>query len=66
MALWGLLGNDRQMAATTYQARESATARRDRIQAARDQRAAARRRAGHHRHAAQADRAGQRWTDRTT
>lgn len=59
MALFGLLGNDRQMAATTYRTRESATARRDRKAAAREQKQSARRRRNHHRNAAKVDRAGQ-------
>jgi len=58
MALWGLIGNDRQMAATTYATRESATDRRKRKEAAREQRAATKRRADHHRHATPTDRAG--------
>jgi hypothetical protein len=66
MGWFGLVGNDRAMAATTYATRESATARRDRKAKERDQAATARRRRSHHRHAAAADRAGQAWTDRTT
>lgn len=64
MGLFGLFGNDRAMAATTYRTRESATARRDRKAAAREQRAATTRRRNHHRHTAKADRAGQDAHDR--
>jgi hypothetical protein len=50
MAFFGLIGNDREMAATTYQDSESAS-----------DRAARKRRQGHHRSAAAADRQGQAW-----
>lgn len=49
---------DRELAETKYAGRESATQRRDRKQAYRDQQAAEKRRRNHHAHAAQADRAG--------
>ncbi|MEU9485908.1 hypothetical protein AB0D83_19970 [Streptomyces decoyicus] len=52
MALLGLFGNDRQMASTTYSDRESAS-----------DKAARKRRQGHHRSAAAADRQGQAWED---
>ncbi|KPC68379.1 hypothetical protein ADL27_56915 [Streptomyces sp. NRRL F-6602] len=55
MAFFGLIGNDREMAATTYAGRESASAR-----AARKE---AERRARHHRTARDADRAGWAWAD---
>lgn len=50
MAFFGLVGNDRKLASTTYSGRESAS-----------ERAARRRRQGHHRSAAAADREGQAW-----
>jgi|GEM_PF-3121306 len=61
-----LSGRDDRQLGLLYQSqgRESATARRDRKQAERAQRDAAKRRRDHHRHAAAADRAGQHWTDR--
>lgn len=52
MALFGLFGNDRAMAANTYSGRESAT-----------DKAARKRREKHHRNAAKADRKGQAWHD---
>lgn len=57
MAFFGLIGNDQQMATTTYQGRESASDRRARKQAQRDEArhtAAVRR---HHRNATKVDRA---------
>ncbi|MGY4741410.1 hypothetical protein [Streptomyces sp. ATMOS53] len=59
MAFFGLFGNDRQMAATTYAGKESATPKRQRVEAQRS----ARRRERHHRSAAQADRKGWKWAD---
>ncbi|MCE4943471.1 hypothetical protein LVX13_10055 [Streptomyces albulus] len=50
MAFFGLIGNDRAMAATTYNNRESAS-----------ERAGRKRRAAHHRNAQAADRKGQAW-----
>lgn len=50
MAFFGLVGNDKQLASTTYSDRESAS-----------ERAARKRRQGHHRSAAAADRQGQAW-----
>ncbi|MGV9315185.1 hypothetical protein ACWDR0_23825 [Streptomyces sp. NPDC003691] len=52
MAFFGLIGNDRRMAASTYSDRESAS-----------ERASRRRRAAHHRAAKTADRQGQAWED---
>lgn len=52
MALFGLFGNDRQMASTTYSGTESATAKAKRKRSAR-----------HHREATTADRQGQAWAD---
>lgn len=60
MAFFGLFGNDRTLAATTYAGRESATARRDRKAAAQS----AKRVARHHRTSAtRAARKGQAWED---
>ncbi|MFE9258574.1 hypothetical protein [Streptomyces sp. NPDC006879] len=60
MALFGLFGNDRQMATTTYSAKESASDKAARKEADRS----AKRRNNHHRTGAtKADRAGQRWAD---
>ncbi|SBT89336.1 hypothetical protein GA0115233_1008109 [Streptomyces sp. DI166] len=59
MAFFGLIGNDRQMAATTYAGKESASQRRQRKEAERS----ARRRQRHHRAAIEADRDGWRWAD---
>ncbi|KJS53219.1 hypothetical protein VM98_26615 [Streptomyces rubellomurinus subsp. indigoferus] len=59
MALFGLFGNDRQMAAGTYAGRESATERRQRKQADRTRRDRVRR----SRDATAADRAGWAWAD---
>ena len=53
--------SDRELAATRYAGRESATERRDRKAAYREQRAAEKRRRDHHAHAANADRAGWAW-----
>lgn len=64
MAFFGLFGDDRQMAATTYRTRESATDRCARREAEREARAATKRRRDHHRHAAAADRKGRRWEQR--
>ncbi|MCM2394392.1 hypothetical protein [Streptomyces albipurpureus] len=50
MAFFGLIGNDRRMADTTYSARESASAKNAR-----------KRRQSHHRGATVADRQGQAW-----
>ncbi|MEU1628244.1 hypothetical protein ABZ746_23510 [Streptomyces sp. NPDC020096] len=52
MALFGLLGNDRQMAATTYNGQESATAKGTR-----------KRRQGHRRDVVKVARQGQAWED---
>lgn len=52
MAFFGLIGNDRRMAGTAYSGRESASGK-----------AARKRREGHHRSAAAADRQGQAWED---
>ncbi|MGW3274839.1 hypothetical protein ACWDFH_25710 [Streptomyces kronopolitis] len=52
MAFFGVVGNDRTLASTTYSGRESAS-----------ERAARRRRQGHHRSAVAADRQGQAWAD---
>lgn len=52
MAFFGLFGNDREMAATTYSGKESASAK-----------AARKRREAHHRDAASADRQGWAWAD---
>lgn len=62
----GWFRSDRELAATKYRTRESASDRRDRKAAEREARAAAKRRRDHHHNAAAADRAGMRWTDRTT
>jgi hypothetical protein len=60
MAFFGLIGNDRKMAATNYSGRESATAKKQR----KDTEASNRRRAGHrNRGAADAARRGQAWED---
>lgn len=52
---------DRQLAAEKYQGRESATARRDRKAAERDQQAAAKRRRDHHRSIPKIAAAAERW-----
>ncbi|WP_275463773.1 hypothetical protein [Streptomyces noursei] len=52
MALFGLFGNDRTMAETTYSGRESASEKASRKQ-----------REAHHRNARAADRQGQNWED---
>ncbi|WP_435059740.1 hypothetical protein [Streptomyces sp. bgisy060] len=52
MAFFGLFGNDRQMAGTTYSARESAS-----------QKAARQRREGHRRNLTKTARQGQAWED---
>ncbi|MFJ2900259.1 hypothetical protein ACIO87_35965 [Streptomyces sp. NPDC087218] len=52
MALFGLIGNDRQLAAQEYSGRESAS-----------ERAARQRRESYHRNAVKADRQGQAWED---
>ncbi|WP_331759910.1 hypothetical protein OG422_31180 (plasmid) [Streptomyces sp. NBC_01525] len=52
MALFGLIGNDREMAATTYSGRESAS-----------DEAARKRREGHQRNATATYREGQKWED---
>ncbi|MFF4672382.1 hypothetical protein ACFY1C_21400 [Streptomyces sp. NPDC001279] len=52
MAFFGLIGNDRAMAESTYNGRESAS-----------EKAARKRREGHHRGARTADRKGQAWED---
>ncbi|MEO3978074.1 hypothetical protein [Streptomyces sp. CAU 1734] len=52
MAFFGLIGNDRQMADTTYCERESAS-----------EKTARKRRAAHHRSARAVDRQGQAWED---
>jgi len=54
---------DRQLAAEKYQGRESATARRDRKAAERDQQAAAKRRRDHHRSIPKIAAAAERWED---
>ncbi|WP_405844570.1 hypothetical protein [Streptomyces sp. NBC_01518] len=59
MAFFGLIGNDRQMAATTYADKESATEKRQRKEAQRS----AQRRRSHHRSAVKADRDGWTWAD---
>lgn len=60
MAFFGLIGNDRKMAATDYSGRESASAKKQR----KETEASARRRAGHRNGGAQraADQ-GQAWED---
>ncbi|MFC7987436.1 hypothetical protein [Streptomyces sp. NPDC057336] len=60
MTLFGLIGNDRQMAATTYVGKESATEKRQRKATEK----AARRRQSHHRSVVKADRAGWKWADK--
>ncbi len=60
----GWFRSDRELAATKYQGRESASARRDRKNAHRQELAAEKRRRDHHRHAAAADRQGWTWWDR--
>ncbi|MEU5421102.1 MULTISPECIES: hypothetical protein [Streptomyces] len=52
MAFFGLFGNDKELAATAYQDRESAS-----------EKAARKRREAHHRNAARADRQGWAWAD---
>ncbi|MEV6502200.1 hypothetical protein [Streptomyces prunicolor] len=59
MAFFGLIGNDRQMAATTYAGTESATEKRQRKEAQRS----AQRRRSHHRSVVKADRDGWTWAD---
>lgn len=60
MAFFGLIGNYRQMAATTYAGKESATERRQR----RETEKAARRRQSHHRSVVKTDRDGWKWADK--
>lgn len=60
MEFLGLFGNDRQMAATTYAGKESATQKRQRAEAQRS----ARRRERHHRSVVKADRDGWKWADK--
>ncbi len=60
MAFFGLIGNDRQTAATTYAGKESATEKRQRKETEK----AARRRQSHHRSVVKADRAGWKWADK--
>ncbi|GAA2230226.1 hypothetical protein [Streptomyces nogalater] len=60
MAIFGLFGNDRQMAAPTYAGKESASQKRQRVEAQRS----ARRRERHHHSATQADRDGWKWADK--
>ncbi|MDX3525988.1 hypothetical protein P1P75_05945 [Streptomyces sp. ID05-39B] len=55
MAFFGLIGNDRQMASTTYAGKESASEKRERVEA--------RRRERHHRSVVEADRKGWKWAD---
>jgi hypothetical protein len=57
MAFFGLIGNDRQMAAITYAGKESATEKRQR----RETEKAARHRQSHHRSVVKADRDGWKW-----
>ncbi|TGA95963.1 hypothetical protein E4099_24495 [Streptomyces palmae] len=52
MAFFGLIGNDRSMAKSDYNDRESAS-----------EKAARKRREAHHRNARDADRQGQAWED---
>ncbi|QDO42903.1 hypothetical protein FNV62_36455 [Streptomyces sp. RLB3-17] len=59
MAFFGLIGNDRQMAATTYAGKESASQKRERAEAQRS----ARRRERHHRSVVETDRKGWKWAD---
>ncbi|MBT3163089.1 hypothetical protein HTV80_08215 [Streptomyces sp. Vc74B-19] len=60
MAFFGLIGNDRQIAATTYAGKEPATEKRQRKETAK----AARRRQSHHRSVVKADRDGWKWADK--
>ncbi|WP_411152176.1 hypothetical protein [Streptomyces sp. A30] len=60
MAFFGLIGNDRQMAATTYAGKESATEKRLRKEAERS----AQRRRSHQRSVVKADRDGWKWADK--
>lgn len=60
MAIFGLIGNDRVMAAGTYAGKESASAKKQRKETERS----ARRSERHHRSGARdADRAGWKWAD---
>ncbi|MFE1091226.1 hypothetical protein ACF1G3_25805 [Streptomyces rochei] len=60
MAFFGLIGNDRQMAVTTYAGKESASQRKQRKEAQRS----VQRRERHRRSATQADRDGWKWADK--
>ncbi|MFJ5839810.1 hypothetical protein ACIQGO_24140 [Streptomyces shenzhenensis] len=60
MAFFGLIGNDRQMAATTYAGKESASEKRQHKETEK----AARRRQSHHRSVVKADRDGWKWADK--
>jgi len=60
MAFFGLIGNDRQMAATTYAGKEPASEKRQRKETEK----AARRRQSHHRSVVKADRDGWKWADK--
>jgi hypothetical protein len=60
MAFFGLIGNDRQMAATTYAGKESASQKRQRKEAEQS----ARRRQSHHRSVVKTDRDGWKWADK--
>lgn len=63
MAFFGLVGNDREMAKTTYSGQESASARAERKRAEREERKSQQRRASHRRNATSVFREGQAWED---